>query len=180
MKSFLAVLVLMLCISNGRAQEPGEGDCSSEFIHKITKVQKCDGAGRCNSRNHSKLTFAGILSCGAPWGEFYRVCFEGHACVVGKVSMRKTSEGDVIYTSILNNPSGHGGYPKKFAVIMSTHMRTLPTQLVLMGADTNSFTELLFGELDVASLTGKSAKNKNTAIPPAFFRRPVKPVEAAD
>ena len=181
MKSFLAFLALMLCLSPGWAQDPGEGDCSSEFIYNITKIEKCDEAGKCNSRTTSKVELAGVLSCVAPWGEFYRVCFKNAACLDGKVTSRRTAEGDVIYTSIISNPTGVGAYPKKFAVVMTTHMNALPSQLIVMGSDTKRFTELLFGEAGSASLMGKSARTKKGRIShPAFSKKPGKPVESAE
>lgn len=173
MRFILFSMTFFLALS-GRAASaagPGEGDCSAQFIHDIKIVQHCSETGVCTVKKKSPVTFAGVLTCGDPWGQLFRVCFKTDECIDGKATERKTIEGDSLFSSILANPKSFGGLPKKIAITMSWGQSVLPNQLIVFGVDKSPFSELLFGDTGSASLI-EDSQNKGEFPSKLFFRKP--------
>ena len=171
MKSIAAVVLIFFC-TGASAAEPGEGDCSSQFLHNFTHVQTCTEAGSCVARKTTTIDLTGILSCGKPWGQIFRVCFTSGGCIDGKPTVRTTVDGDALFTSILNNPNGLGAYPIKFEAVMSVSTNAFPNQLVLFVANAKPYTELLFGEPGSVGFVAQALKSKDKARMSAFLAKP--------
>jgi hypothetical protein len=173
MKRIVIAITLSASMTGAYAAQPGEGDCASEFIYEFTGIQSCTSSGKCTARTTSTIALVGVLSCGAPWGQLFRVCFNSGECIDGKSSERFTADGDYFYTSILQNPKTLGAYPKKFAAVMSrSPFGNFPDQVVLFVAGKVPSTELLFGEVGAASFVPKSTGNLTTEKMKRFLARP--------
>lgn len=173
MKSVAAAILLWAFCATGSAAQPGEGDCSSEFIHDFTGAQRCTSHGVCTAHRPVTIEFAGVLTCGAPWGDLFRICFANGNCVDGKATFRSTLDGDKLYTSILKNPQRLGGYPDKFSATLSlSSFGNFPDQLVLFLPGTDPQTELLFGEKAVASFVAQARKGKHKQNLARFLKKP--------
>ena len=84
-----------------------------------------------------------------------RLCF-AEGCIDGRATLRQTADGDILVSSIINNTSQFGKYPKKMAtsLMLDQLNEIFPNQIVIFGSDNAPFTELAFGEQASASLVG--------------------------
>lgn len=173
MKSILFAIWIYTIATGVFAAGQNEGDCSVVYQYNFTGAQRCTDAGLCSSHASPALSFAGVLFCGPPWGDIFRVCFQSGQCTDGKVSVRSTTNGDEFFTSILSNPKKWGAFPKKFTMVMSySVVENFPNQLVMWGEDPQRYTELFFGEFSSASLTDKGLKAKANPGLLEFLARP--------
>ncbi|MGM9481670.1 hypothetical protein ACS5PN_10860 [Roseateles sp. NT4] len=113
MKSLMPTVLALLCLG-------GMSHCLADAGCRFTPTLECRADKGCAQRT-VPIAESLVLVEDEVATPYLMLCFEGAAnqCLKGQATVRRSTEHDRLASSILLNPEGQGGLPKKiFATLM--------------------------------------------------------------